>query len=48
MSPADAPRVTVRSNPARIGAGARETVNFLTEARRDHSTWQPDGVTWLP
>jgi hypothetical protein len=38
----------VRSNPARIGAGARETVNFLIEARRVCSARQPDGVKWLP
>jgi hypothetical protein len=33
-------RATVRSNPVRIGAGAREAVNC--------SAWQPDRVKWRP
>ena len=39
---------TVRSNPARIDAAAREAGNFLIEARYDRSARQPDGVQWLP
>ena len=38
----------VGSNPARIGAGAREAGNCLIEARCERSAWQPDGVQWLP